>query len=108
MGGLAPETPEDLYHMIKKAVQMRKHMEKNRKDKDSSLPYKRQPQSWAAKTAAKDVIDQIAKHAKKGLTPSQIGVQLRDSAGVAQVKNITGRKILRILKHLGLAPETPE
>merc|ERR1711991_286727 len=75
---------------------------------DSSLPYKRQPQSWAAKTAAKDVIDQIAKHAKKGLTPSQIGVQLRDSAGVAQVKNITGRKILRILKHLGLAPETPE
>eukprot|EP01063_Lacrimia_lanifica_P015122 TRINITY_DN218_c0_g1_i1.p1 TRINITY_DN218_c0_g1~~TRINITY_DN218_c0_g1_i1.p1 ORF type:complete len:153 (+),score=76.86 TRINITY_DN218_c0_g1_i1:61-519(+) len=75
---------------------------------DSSLPYKRTPQSWAAKHASKEVVDQIVRYAKKGLTPSQIGVQLRDSAGIAQVKNITGRKILRILKHAGLAPETPE
>ena len=37
MNGLAPEIPEDLYHMIKKAVQMRKHLEKNRKDKDSKF-----------------------------------------------------------------------
>eukprot|EP01064_Diplonema_japonicum_P035649 TRINITY_DN77_c0_g2_i3.p1 TRINITY_DN77_c0_g2~~TRINITY_DN77_c0_g2_i3.p1 ORF type:complete len:153 (+),score=39.00 TRINITY_DN77_c0_g2_i3:51-509(+) len=75
---------------------------------DSSLPYKRSPAAWAAKHSSKEVIDQIARYAKKGLTPSQIGVQLRDSAGIAQVKNITGRKILRILKHAGLAPETPE
>lgn len=32
--GLAPELPEDLYHLIKKAVAMRKHLEANRKDKD--------------------------------------------------------------------------
>ena len=75
---------------------------------DSSLPYKRTPATWANKHTSKDVITQIIRHAKKGLTPSQIGVQLRDSAGVAQVKNITGRKVLRILKHHGLAPETPE
>eukprot|EP01060_Flectonema_neradi_P000295 TRINITY_DN101_c0_g1_i11.p1 TRINITY_DN101_c0_g1~~TRINITY_DN101_c0_g1_i11.p1 ORF type:complete len:153 (+),score=31.56 TRINITY_DN101_c0_g1_i11:125-583(+) len=75
---------------------------------DSSLPYKRTPAAWANKHTSKDVIGQIVRYAKKGLTPSQIGVQLRDSAGVAQVKNITGRKILRILKHHGLAPETPE
>ena len=31
--GLAPEIPEDLYHMIKKAVSMRKHLERSRKDK---------------------------------------------------------------------------
>lgn len=31
--GLAPEIPEDLYHLIKKAVSMRKHLEANRKDK---------------------------------------------------------------------------
>lgn len=37
MNGLAPEIPEDLYHLIKKAVQMRKHLEKNRKDKDSKF-----------------------------------------------------------------------
>merc|ERR1719181_2606563 len=50
----------------------------------------------------------ICKLAKKGLTPSQIGVTLRDSFGVPQVKNVTGSKILRILKIHGLAPEIPE
>ena len=32
--GLAPDLPEDLYHLIKKAVAVRKHLERNRKDKD--------------------------------------------------------------------------
>ena len=75
----------------------------------------------------------IFKLAKKGLTPSQIGVVLRDAHGIAQVRNVTGNKILRILKsngksyfisigrknsrmkiclprmiNLGLAPEIPE
>lgn len=35
--GLAPEIPEDLYFLIKKAVSMRKHLERNRKDKDSKF-----------------------------------------------------------------------
>jgi small subunit ribosomal protein S13e len=35
--GVAPELPEDLYHLIKKAVNIRKHLEKNRKDKDSKF-----------------------------------------------------------------------
>ncbi len=30
--GCAPKIPEDLYHLIKKAVAMRKHLEKNKKD----------------------------------------------------------------------------
>ena len=42
------------------------------------------------------------------MTPSQIGVVLRDSHGVAQVRFVTGNKILRILKAGGLAPEIPE
>lgn len=29
--GMAPEIPEDLYHLIKKAVNIRKHLERNRK-----------------------------------------------------------------------------
>lgn len=33
--GLAPQIPEDLYCLIKKAVAVRKHLERNRKDKDS-------------------------------------------------------------------------
>merc|ERR1711935_1213117 len=55
-----------------------------------------------------DVNDQICKLAKKGLTPSQIGVVLRDSHGIAQVASVIGQKIVRILKAHGLAPEIPE
>eukprot|EP01029_Cantina_marsupialis_P001162 TRINITY_DN1094_c0_g2_i1.p2 TRINITY_DN1094_c0_g2~~TRINITY_DN1094_c0_g2_i1.p2 ORF type:complete len:152 (-),score=19.17 TRINITY_DN1094_c0_g2_i1:120-575(-) len=73
----------------------------------SALPYKRTAPSWL-NTTAKEVQDQIAKLAKKGLTPSQIGVILRDSHGIGQVKAVTGTKILRILKKSGLAPEIPE
>jgi small subunit ribosomal protein S13e len=35
--GLAPDIPEDLYHLIKKAVSVRKHLERNRKDRDSKF-----------------------------------------------------------------------
>ncbi|KAJ8498723.1 hypothetical protein OPV22_009275 [Ensete ventricosum] len=50
----------------------------------------------------------ICKIAKKGLIPSQIGAILPDSHGIAQVKSVTGSKILRILKARGFAPDTPE
>ncbi len=73
----------------------------------STLPYKRTPPSWL-KISSQDVEDNICKFAKKGLTPSQIGVILRDSHGIAQVKSVTGSKVLRILKAHGLAPEIPE
>ena len=33
--GCAPEIPENLYNLIKKAVSIRKHLEINRKDKDA-------------------------------------------------------------------------
>ena len=37
VAGLAPDLPEDLYHLIKKAVSVRKHLERNRKDRDSKF-----------------------------------------------------------------------
>ena len=46
--------------------------------------------------------------ARKGSTPSQIGVILRDNYGIPQVKGITGSKILRLLKVNGVAPQLPE
>jgi len=73
----------------------------------SALPYRRSVPTWL-KLTSDEVKDQIYKLAKKGLTPSQIGVILRDSHGVAQVRFITGNKILRILKSKGMAPELPE
>lgn len=55
----------------------------------SALPYSRTAPAWL-KTTPEQVVDQICKLAKKGATPSQIGVVLRDSHGIAQVKVVTG------------------
>ena len=73
----------------------------------SALPYRRSVPTWL-KLTSDDMKEQTYKLAKKGLTPSQIGVILRDSHGVAQVRFVTGNKILRILKSKGLAPDLPE
>jgi len=73
----------------------------------SARPYKRSPASWQ-KISAADVEEQVCRLAKKGMTPSQIGVTLRDSNGIAQVSAVTGQKILRVLKANGLAPDIPE
>ena len=35
--GLAPEIPEDLYCLLKKAVSVRKHLDRNRRDKDTKF-----------------------------------------------------------------------
>ena len=71
------------------------------------LPYRKAAPSWAQISAA-DLIEQMVKLAKKGSTPSQIGVLLRDQHGIPQIKSITGSKIVRILKVNGVAPSIPE
>ena len=73
----------------------------------SALPYRRSVPTWL-KLTSPDVEEQIVKLARKGLRPSQIGVMLRDSHGVAQVRRVTGNKIVRILKSKGMAPQIPE
>ncbi|KAL2107334.1 hypothetical protein VUR80DRAFT_5389 [Thermomyces stellatus] len=73
----------------------------------STIPYSRNPPAWL-KASPDQIAEQICKLARKGASPSQIGVVLRDAHGVAQVKAITGNKIVRILKAHGLAPELPE
>jgi hypothetical protein len=59
---------------------------------DLCLSYSRTPPAWL-KTTPEQVVDQICKLAKKGATPSQIGVVLRDSHGIAQVKVVTGNSM---------------
>ena len=66
----------------------------------SCMPYKRTAPSWL-KTTSAEVEASVCRLAKKGLTPSQIGVLLRDQKGIGQVKAVTGSKILRILKKNG-------
>jgi len=50
----------------------------------------------------------ILKLAKDELTPSQIGLVLRDKYGVPDVKNILGKSITDILKDKKMLPELPE
>jgi len=71
------------------------------------LPYRQAPPSWV-QISAKDLTEQIIKMAKRGSSPSQIGVLLRDQYGIPQVKGVTGSKILRVLKVNGVAPSIPE
>ena len=71
------------------------------------LPYRKSAPLWCT-ISSNDLVDTIVKLAKKGNTPSQIGVTLRDQVGIPQVKSVTGSKILRILKKVGLAPQIPE
>lgn len=72
----------------------------------SALPYSRRAPSWL-KTSNEEVNDLVIKFAKKGLTPSQIGIVLRDSHGIGQVKNLTSSKIIRILRANGKITRFP-
>merc|ERR1712146_220602 len=73
----------------------------------SALPFRRKAPSWTTMSPA-NITDLIVKNAKKGLTPSQIGVLMRDVYGIPQVRFLTSNKILRILKRRGCAPSIPE
>ncbi len=66
----------------------------------SALPYRRSVPQWM-KMTSDEVKDQIFKLAKKGLTPSQIGVILRDSHGVAQVTVASSRRSCFFVQHGG-------
>jgi small subunit ribosomal protein S15 len=48
------------------------------------------------------------KMGKEGLTPSQIGVRLRDEYGIPLVKPIIGKSITTLLRENKLAPALPE
>ncbi|MBW3011431.1 30S ribosomal protein S15 [Candidatus Woesearchaeota archaeon] len=56
----------------------------------------------------KEVEMLVVKLAKQGLSPSQIGLHLRDSYGIPDVKAITGKKINVLLKEKKLAKKLPE
>ena len=50
----------------------------------------------------------VVKLAKQGISPSQIGLILRDSYGIPDVEKLAGRKLGKILEEKNLAPEIPE
>lgn len=50
----------------------------------------------------------VVELAKKGYMPSMIGLILRDSYGIPNVKEITGKNITQILEENGIRLEIPE
>lgn len=63
-------------------------------------PFKRRTARWVAHTP-RTITDLIVTMAKKGLSPSQIGVAIRDREAVPSIKLLTGQKIVRLLKKTG-------
>ncbi|BCU67240.1 30S ribosomal protein S15 [Sulfolobales archaeon HS-7] len=45
---------------------------------------------------------------KKGYEPSTIGVLLRDQYGVPLIKQVTGKKLTRVLENTGIKLQVPE
>lgn len=73
----------------------------------STRPAKKTIPSWA-RYKGKEVELLIVKLAKEEHTPSQIGLILRDTYGVPDVKTFTSKKITKIMEEKGLLPKLPE
>jgi len=73
----------------------------------SSKPVKKTQPSWL-RYKEKEVEMLIVKLSKEGLDSSQIGIQLRDTYGIPDVKIITKKGIAKILKEKELNKELPE
>ncbi|MCL4122273.1 UNVERIFIED_CONTAM: hypothetical protein GTU68_049935 [Idotea baltica] len=63
-------------------------------------PFKRRCTKWVSHTP-RTISDLIITMAKKGMSPSQIGVTIRDKEAVPSIKLLTGQKIVRLLKKHG-------
>ncbi len=84
------------------------NLARNRSGKSGSKkPIRKTPPVWV-KFKPEEVEKIVVKLAKEGLTTSKIGIVLRDSYGVPDVKQLTGKSILKILEENNLAPEIPE
>lgn len=83
----------------------RQYSHKDGKSHPTRPIYKLSP-PWVTYTP-EEVTLLIIKMANKGLTPSQIGVRLRDEYGIPLQKQITGKNICKILKEHNIMPKIP-
>lgn len=73
----------------------------------STKPIKKANPSWV-QYKAKEIEMLIAKLAKEGQSASEIGIHLRDSYGIPDVKTITKKTITKILEEKKQTKEIPE
>lgn len=72
----------------------------------SKKPVKKVKPVWIRYTV-KEIEQLVVKLAKAGKTPSEIGVILRDTYGVPDVKTLTKKKISKILDENKVNPKLP-
>jgi len=83
-------------------------MHSRRKGKaGSNRPITREAPSWL-KLQPKEIEMLIVKYAKEGKTPSQVGLHLRDSYGIPDVKAVLKKQVLQVLKEKNASPKLPE
>jgi len=63
--------------------------------------------SWITQSP-QEVEALVVKYSKEGLTPSQIGIRLRDQHSIPLTKPITKKAVGQILREKDLEPEMPE
>ncbi|NOS61968.1 MAG: 30S ribosomal protein S15 [Nitrosarchaeum sp.] len=63
--------------------------------------------SWIT-LSTKEIEELVVKYSKDGLTPSQIGLKLRDQHSIPLIKPITKKSIGKILEENDLRAEMPE
>lgn len=73
----------------------------------SKRPLSRGRRSWIS-YKPKEIELLVVKLAKDGKTPSQIGMFLRDTYGIPDVKYLVKKSVLQILKENKVVPEIPE
>ena len=73
----------------------------------STRPIKPAAPVWV-KQSPDDVRALVVRYAKDGLTPSQIGIKLRDQHAIPLVQAMTGQTMSAILEDGGISPDMPE
>ena len=73
----------------------------------SIRPVEQKAATWISQNP-KEVEELVVKYAKDGLSPSQIGIKLRDQYSIPLVKPITKKGILQILEENKIRPDLPE
>jgi small subunit ribosomal protein S15 len=73
----------------------------------SKKPLKKTTTTWI-RYKPREIELLVGKMSKEGKTSSEIGLMLRDTYGIPDVKTLTGKSITKILKEKKLIPEVPE
>lgn len=73
----------------------------------SKKPSEKSVPSWV-RYKSKEVEQLVGKLGKEGVSAAKIGINLRDTYGIPDVKTLTGKSISKILDEKDLLPDVPE